>query len=93
MQFTGIGNEGRGDETMDSESKTGGTADRVWFTYSAKCNLGNYESKDISAGMASDVLPDESVEDAFDRVQDQVVGQIDTLIPILRKNGTLGDYR
>ncbi len=67
--------------------------DRIWFSYAVKCNLGNYESKDISAGMASDLRPDESVEDAFNRIQDQVVEQIDVLIPILRNEGTLGDHR
>ncbi len=67
--------------------------DRVWFSYSVKCNLGNYESKDIALGMSSDVLPNESVEDAVNRIQNQVIEQIDVLIPILRKDGTLGNHR
>ena len=73
------------------EIKSG--TDRVWFSFAAKINIGNYESKDISLGMASDVLPDETVDDAFGRIQELVVAEIDQLIPILRSDGTLGEHR
>lgn len=41
--------------------------DRVWFTYGLTVNLGNYNSVKFDAGMASDVRPGETPQQAIDR--------------------------
>ena len=49
-----------------------GQPDRVHFSFGQTINLGNYESAKFDAGMSSDVGPDETVEQAQERVQEQV---------------------
>jgi len=48
---------------------TPGLPDRVWASYGLTMNTGDFNSARIDSGMSSDVQEDESVEDAFLRIQ------------------------
>ncbi len=45
-----------------------GYLDRVWVSYGQTIQVRDFEPAKVDVGMASDVQPGESVEDAYDRV-------------------------
>ena len=53
-----------------------GSPDRVQFKFGRTVNLGNYNNARFEVSVSSDVLPDESVEDAQDRVRAYVMQHV-----------------
>lgn len=56
------------------------TKDRVGVGYDRTINVGNYESVKISTHYSSDVKKDESVKEAFDRVEHECAEQLNAFV-------------
>lgn len=65
------------------------TPDRVWLTFGQTIQVAQYEPAKVDIGMASDVKPDETPEEAIDRVaeiiQERVASEIRSLVSAKKK--------
>lgn len=50
---------------MSNEREVGSGPDRVWVSLDRKINLKPYESVGVGLGLAADVRPDQTREDAY----------------------------
>ena len=62
-----------------------GKQDRIFISLGVTINLGNYESVKIDTGVSSDRLPDESVEQAQERVTKATLSYLEARVTPLRK--------
>lgn len=58
--------------------------DRVWFTAGLTINMGDYNSARVDAGMATTVRKGETPEQAYERIREFVVVEVETQINDIR---------